>query len=73
MYRDHATRGAGEAYLSFPAFNFSGGIAASGEDFGVFAGSAACFEAPVGGFAVRRESVFCGGLLPPEELRSAMG
>jgi hypothetical protein len=59
--------------LSFPAFNFSGGIAASGEDFGVFAGPSASFEAPRGGFAMPRESVFCGGLFPPDELRSAMG
>ena len=63
---------AGAAYWSFSAFNFSGGIAASGDDFGDFSAPAAALEPPVGKLAVRRGSVFCGGFLPPEGLRSFM-
>ena len=63
---------AGAAYLSFSAFNFSGGIAASGDDFGAFSALAAALEPPAGGLAVRRGSVSCGGFLLPEGLRSSM-
>jgi hypothetical protein len=62
-----------ERYLSFSAFNLSGGIAASGEDFGAFSVAGTLFDSLVAGFGVRRRgSVFCGGILPSEDLRSAM-
>jgi hypothetical protein len=61
-----------EPYLSFSAFNLSGGIAASGEDLGPFSVAGTLFDSLVAGFGVRRGSVGCGGILLPEDLRSAM-
>jgi hypothetical protein len=61
-----------ERYLSFSAFNLSGGIAASG-DFGAFSVAGTLFDSLVAGFGVRRRgSVSCGGILPPNDLRLAM-
>jgi hypothetical protein len=48
-------------------------MAASGEDFGVFAGPGASFDARLGGSGVRGESLFFGCRRPPEEVFSAIG
>src|SRR6478752_9851742 len=72
MHSGHRGAGAEGTYLSFVAFNLSGGIAESAGNSGLLARGVGGFPLGRGVLALRRGSALSRGCFLPEGFRSAM-